>query len=103
LRSNETVGENQAIFESYGGTRHVDLAARYSHYFGDWDVGLSMFHRLSREARLPIGSGNRRAPHYDLISQAGLDVQYTLDEWLWKFEGIVREGHGKIWGRVCRV
>ena len=81
----------------------MDLAARYSHYFGDWDVGLSMFHGLSREARLPIGSGNRRAPHYDLVSQAGLDVQYTLDEWLWKFEGIVREGHGKIWGRVCRV
>ena len=30
---------------------------------------------------------------YDLIQQAGLDVQYTRDAWLWKLEGILRDGH----------
>ena len=94
LRANETVDDDQAVFESGAGTAHVDFAGRYSHFIGDWDVGVSLFHGLSREARLPIGAGGRRAPHYDLITQGGLDIQYTVDEWLWKFEGIVREGHG---------
>ncbi len=94
LRTNETVDADQAVFESGAGNAHVDFAGRYSHFIGDWDVGVSLFHGLSREARLPIGAGGRRAPHYDLITQAGLDLQYTVDEWLWKFEGIVREGHG---------
>ena len=94
MRTNETVDENQAVFESGAESAHVDFAGRYSHFIGDWDVGVSLFHGLSRESRLPIGAGGRRAPHYDLITQAGLDLQYTVDEWLWKFDGIVREGHG---------
>ena len=94
LRTRETVDDDQAVFESGAENAHVDVAGRYSHFIGDWDVGVSLFHGLSREARLPIGAGGRRAPHYDLITQAGLDLQYTVDEWLWKFEGIVREGHG---------
>lgn len=94
LRAAETVDDDQAVFDSGAGTSHVDVAGRYSHYIGDWDVGVSLFHGLSREARLPLGTGGHRAPHYDLITQAGLDLQYTLDEWLWKFEGIAREGHG---------
>ncbi|MBT3557553.1 MAG: hypothetical protein HN644_13695 [Rhodospirillales bacterium] len=100
LRTGEVVDDSQAVFESGAGTSHVDLAARYSHYIGDWDVGASFFHGLSREARLPVGAGNRRAPHYDLITQAGLDLQYTMDEWLWKFEGIVREGHDDPFGAM---
>ena len=94
LRTGETVDTDQAVFESSAENAHVDFAGRYSHVIGDWDIGASLFHGLSREARLPIGTGGRRAPHYDLITQAGLDLQYTKDAWLWKFEGIVREGHG---------
>ncbi|MBT3306102.1 MAG: hypothetical protein HN377_06420, partial [Alphaproteobacteria bacterium] len=94
LRAKETVDDDQAVLESDAENAHVDFAGRYSHFIGDWDVGLSLFHGLSREARLPIGAGGKRAPHYDLITQGGLDLQYTVDEWLWKFEGIVRGGHG---------
>lgn len=95
LRTPQPVDKNGAILESRLGNAHIDLAGRYAHVLGDWDLGLSLFHGLSREARLPLGAdGTRRVPHYDLITQAGLDLQYTLDEWLWKFEGIVREGHG---------
>ncbi len=100
LRTKETVDDDQAVFESGAGNAHVDFAGRYSHFIGDWDVGVSLFHGLSREPRLPIGAGGRRAPHYDLITQAGLDLQYTVDEWLWKFEGIVREGHGDPFAAV---
>jgi hypothetical protein len=95
LRSGLTVNEDQATFESGAKNAHVDFAGRYSHVFGNWDVGVSMFHGLSREARFLVGADGRLAPHYDLITQFGLDVQYTFDAWLWKFEGIAREGHGK--------
>ena len=94
LRANEVVDGGQAVFESSAGNAHVAVAGRYSHFIGNWDVGVSLFHGLSREPRLPVGAGGRRAPNYDLITQGGLDIQYTIDEWLWKFEGIVREGHG---------
>ena len=36
--------------------------------------------------------------HVDVINQGGLDLQYTKDAWLFKFEGIVRQGQGKTFG-----
>lgn len=70
----------------------VDFALRYSHYFGDWDVGLSVFHGASREPRFILNTeANAFAPFYDDITQYGVDVQYTNEAWLWKLEGIVRD------------
>lgn len=101
LRAPLVVDENGAVLESSLGNAHVDLAARYSHFLGDWDVGFSMFHGLSREARLQRSAdGSSLVPHYDLITQGGLDLQYTLDEWLWKLEGILREGHGSTFAAM---
>ncbi|NKB60349.1 MAG: hypothetical protein GKS00_28920 [Alphaproteobacteria bacterium] len=94
LRAGLVVDDDLATFESGAGNAHIDVAARYSHFIGDWDVGVSVFHGLSREPRfLPSADGTRLAPRYDKITQLGLDLQYTIDAWLWKFEGIVREGH----------
>ena len=70
----------------------VDFALRYSHYFGDWDVGLSFFHGASREPRFVLNSAAVAfAPYYDDITQFGVDVQYTNEAWLWKLEAIVRD------------
>lgn len=70
----------------------VDFALRYSHYIGDWDVGLSFFHGTSREPRLLAGPApDVFVPFYDDITQVGVDLQYTKDAWLWKFEGIIRD------------
>ncbi len=86
-------------FESGDEEENIDFALRYSHYFGDWDVGLSLFNGTSREASFsPSSDGSKFIPHYAQISQFGLDVQYTNEAWLWKFEGIVREGHGDTFG-----
>lgn len=69
----------------------VDFALRYSHYFGDWDVGFSIFHGASREPRFIVDTdAGAIAPFYDDITQYGLDIQYTNEAWLWKFEGIIR-------------
>lgn len=89
------VDTDNARYESGAKEKHVDFAARYSHYFGDWDVGLSAFHGTDREPVFIVNSDNSRlVPIYNQITQGGLDLQYTIDAWLWKFEGIVRKGQG---------
>lgn len=79
----------------------VDVAARYSHYFGNWDFGVSIFHGTSREPRFAIDPSNQFIlPVYDTITQGGVDLQYTQDAWLWKLEAIIREGHGDTFAAV---
>ena len=99
LRAPIPVETNQSIYGSNLGQKHVDVAARYSHYFGDLDVGLYYFWGTGREPTLvPNPDQTFFNPRYDIISQAGLDLQYTKDAWLFKFEGIIREGQGKTFG-----
>lgn len=98
LRTPFPVGDD-ALYEDGDEQETLDVAARYSNYFGDWDVGVSVFHGVSREPRLLLDAANGVfVPFYDNITQVGLDVQYTKDAWLWKFEGIVREGQGDAFG-----
>jgi len=90
-----------AVYESAAEQAHVDYAARYSHYFGTFDVGLSHFWGTSREPRF----GTKIAPSgvpvlfpvYDLIHQTGIDVQSTVDSWLFKFEALRRQGQGETY------
>ncbi|WP_461517160.1 hypothetical protein [Porticoccus sp.] len=85
---------DDADYESGAKDKHVDMAVRYSHYFGDVDVGLYYFHGTSREPRLLLADNGRELkPFYDQIDQVGLDLQYTKDAWLWKLEAIVRDGY----------
>ncbi len=87
------VDTDRPLFESGDRENHVDLALRYSHYFGDVDVGVSAFSGTSREPRfVPSGDGLTLLPVYDQIDQLGVDLQYTREAWLWKLEAIVRDG-----------
>ena len=76
--------------------RRVDLAARWSHTLGDFDVGVAHFYGTSREPRLLPGLDEAARPvlipRYDVIHQTSLDVQYTTGAWLWKLETITRSG-----------
>lgn len=95
LRGPFVVDTNNALYGPDADEWHTDIAARYSHYFGNWDVGASYFYGVGREPTLIANSnGTAFLPRYDIIHQVGLDLQYTKDAWLWKFEGIIREGHG---------
>ncbi len=95
LRGPVTVDKDAVTYESGAEEWHTDVAFRYSHFAGDWDIGVSYFYGTGREPTLlPVGNGSRLLPHYEIIHQAGIDLQYTHEEWLWKFEGIVREGQG---------
>ena len=42
--------------------------------------------------------GDRLVPFYAVIHQVGIDVQYTREAWLWKLEGLAREGQGSTFG-----
>jgi hypothetical protein len=81
---------------------HPDWAARWSHTFGGWDVGVAHFSGVGREPRLVprFGNGLNAAPTalvptYDLINQTSLDVQGVMDNWLIKLEAITRTGQGE--------
>ena len=66
-----------------------DYAIRYSHYIGDVDIGLHWFDGIGREPFLQISDDSSSLiPVYSEIRQAGLDVQLTIDAWLWKLEAI---------------
>lgn len=90
-----------ASYDSEAEELHPDLAVRWAQVIGDFDIGLSHFHGTSREPRLLANDPNdptNLTPHYDLIDQTGLDLQYTTDAWLWKLEAIGRGGHGDYFG-----
>ena len=95
LRPPLVVNTGAALYESGAGDDRIDLAARWSHYIGDWDVGVHVFHGTGREPRFLVEPGGTfLIPFYDVTTQTGVDVQYTREAWLWKFEGLVREGQG---------
>jgi hypothetical protein len=90
--------EGEATYEAKAGREHADFALRWSRPLGAFDLGVSFFRGTSREPRLirvtdPDGTPTLR-PHYDLIDQAGVDLQWTGEATLLKFEGISRAGHG---------
>ncbi len=96
LRTPIPVDTDRPVYESSSEQNHVDVALRYSHYIGNVDIGLSVFSGTSREPRLvPANDAPVLLPHYDLIDQFGVDLQYTRDAWLWKFEAIARNGYSE--------
>ena len=95
------IDDDEAVYESGAEEKHIDFAARYTHYIGDWDIGAHLFYGTGREPLITLSANNQRLiPNYDLITQFGVDLQYTKDAWLWKFEGIVRSGQSKTFAAL---
>jgi len=89
---------SDATFESGAGVWHQDFALRWSRPFGSFDLGTSFFRGTSREPRFQVETDTQNSaflrPHYDVIDQVGVDVQWTGDAALLKLEAITRGGHG---------
>lgn len=88
------VQESAATYESDKKDRHVDWALRYSHSLGIWDYGLSYFKGTNRDPYLQYYTENNNAylaPYYNQITQVGVDIQATVESWLWKLEAIARQ------------
>jgi hypothetical protein len=98
FRPSVVVDTDLAIYESSAEEYHVDLAVRYSHTIGNWELGLSHFYGTGREPTLieEINSNGDTVliPYYEIINQTGLDLQLVAGQWLWKLESIYRSGQG---------
>ncbi|MCW9051393.1 MAG: hypothetical protein OQJ91_03595 [Motiliproteus sp.] len=90
LRGPLVIDTNRARYQSSAEEKHLDAAIRWSHTFGDWDVGTYWFHGTNREPVL-VQEGGVLVPLYEQMDQFGIDVQATIGDWLWKFETIYRE------------
>ena len=81
LRTTPRVDTSNPIYDSSREKNHIDLAARWTHYIGDWDFGVVHFYGTSREPFLvPAISKSGEPvllPRYDIINQTSIDVQAT--------------------------
>ena len=85
-----TISDDKPLYGAGNEAQHMDFALRLSGYQGIADYGLSWFSGTSRDPEFVLQSTGTYRPRYPLIHQAGLDLQLTLDSWLWKLEAIHR-------------
>lgn len=100
FRTPLVVEEDMASYESGSEQQHTDFAIRYSHYIGDWDLGLAHFSGTNREPILSAGvngSGEAvLAPYYELMEQSSLELQATKGATLWKLEALHRVANSGV-------
>lgn len=99
LRFDPAISGDDPIYDDPDEQWNTDFAVRYSHFIGEVDFGVSAFSGTSREPGFVLSSDPTTLsvdlrPRYDQINQIGLDAQWTRGPWLWKLEGIGREGQG---------
>ncbi|MEM7283921.1 MAG: hypothetical protein AAF438_20085 [Pseudomonadota bacterium] len=94
IRTPIVVDTDSPLYESGAEERHVDFAVRWSHYIGDFDLGLSYFKGTNREPLIVTDfSGGLLSlrPFYEQMEQISVDLQATKGSWLWKLEGLHRD------------
>ena len=91
LRGPVPVNENLSRFDTDAEEWTPSFAGRFAGTFGDFDIGLSAFHGLSRDPVFLFEDG-QLIPLYERITQAGFDGQFTSGATLWKAEAIGRFG-----------
>jgi len=98
LRSQPYVDTSTVFYESSEKEKHIDYAIRWAHSIDEWDLGVSYFNGTSRDPRFIAATDSSGSsvlnPYYDVIQQAGVDLQATYGSWLWKLESIHRAGIG---------
>jgi hypothetical protein len=93
--------DDDAQYESGAEEYHLDLALRWSHYFGPLELGISHFSGTSRDPILqPVTVSAATIavrPYYPLIEQTAIDAQAILGDWAIKFEGFRRSGFAETY------
>lgn len=97
LRGALIVDDKHVRYESSAKEQHLDVAVRWSHSLGDFDLCSYWFHGTNRDPIL-IPTTINQSPneqvvlqqYYNQMDQFGFDVQATINDWLWKFETIYR-------------
>lgn len=90
---------DKATYASDDEELHVDIALRWQHTLGDWELALSHFSGNSRDplftAREKNGSLEGLVPHYTTIDQTGFELLYIWESWIFKAEIISNSGIGE--------
>lgn len=90
LRFPVIIDKDDLIYESGAKEWRPDLAVRWSHYFGAFDVGFSHFYGNGREPLFTFDTIGNINAFYPVINQTGLELQVTHNAFLWKLESIYR-------------
>jgi hypothetical protein len=89
------IDTSRAFYENKDRDEHVDYAARWSHFIGDFDLGLSYFKGTGRDPIFTLDpfapGGPVLVPTYVQTEQFSIDAQATFDAWLFKAEALTRQ------------
>ncbi|TAI47002.1 hypothetical protein [Flagellimonas allohymeniacidonis] len=91
LRFGTVINQDDIGYESGAEEWRQDLAIRWKHYFGIFDIGLSHFYGNGREPLFVFDAFGNIQSFYPVIHQSGVDLQITHDAFLWKVESIYRD------------
>ena len=95
--------DDDVLYASGAEELHTDLALRWSHTLGAFDIGIAHFSGTSREPRFVIRpaainpatlSISKVTPLYETIDQTSIDLQAIYGSWLLKMEALTRSGQG---------
>ncbi|MFT5674349.1 MAG: hypothetical protein ACI808_000265 [Paraglaciecola sp.] len=98
LTTTAVVDTYKAKYQSGSENWHPDIAVRWSQTRANWDVGLVYFYGTNREPILWVDQTSAQPvllPHYNILRQISIDIQYTTDSWLWKLEALNRSSNGQ--------
>ena len=84
------IDSKNITYESTAKNNHLDLALRWTHTLGAFDIGGYWFKGTNREPVLNE-KNNVLRQYYRQMEQLGLDIQATVDSYLWKLEVIHRD------------
>lgn len=99
LRLVPKVNDDHTVYESGAKQKHIDLAVRWAHTLGDWEIGLAHFHGTTRDPQyIPVLNAfmvpTEFRAFYEIIDQTSIDLQAVKGSWLWKLEAFSRGGQG---------
>jgi hypothetical protein len=92
------VDTDKTTYESAQEEKHIDYAVRWAETVDDVDIGVHFFDGTSRDpilSAIPNPNAANLPPiglkaHYPLMTQMGVDLQYTGESTIWKLETIHR-------------
>ncbi|MDT7831488.1 hypothetical protein RQM59_03795 [Flavobacteriaceae bacterium S356] len=95
LRFPVVIDKDDLAYESGAEQWRQDLAVRWSHFFGAFDLGVSHFYGNGREPLFTFDNFGNINAFYPVINQTGIDLQITHNAYLWKLESIYRSANAQ--------
>ena len=95
LRFPVVIDKDDLAYESGAEQWRQDLAVRWSHFFGAFDLGISHFYGNGREPLFTFDNLGNINAFYPVINQTGIDLQITHNAYLWKLESIYRSANAQ--------